>query len=91
MIDRKKIKKCPLCGSGDIAHISGKHISRLHGISYNVHQTVCHECGEVFLGTDSLEVIRMNKRKVIEKRCYNHRSLLQPIDIKDGIIPDCYR
>ena len=74
MIDRKRIRKCPLCGSGNIEHISGDHISRLRGTSYNVPQTVCHECGEIFLGPDSLEAIRMNKKERIrltEKRLYN--------------------
>ncbi len=58
MIERNKITRCPICGSENIEHKLGDHISKLRGIAYNVPQTVCHDCGEVFLGPDSLEVIR---------------------------------
>lgn len=58
MIERTKIKKCPLCGSKSVEHILGDHISRIRGTAHNVPQTVCHDCGEIFLGPDSLEVIR---------------------------------
>jgi len=58
MIDRKTITECPLCGSTNIEHILGEHTSLLRGTAYNVPQTICHDCGEVFLGPDSLEVIR---------------------------------
>ena len=63
MIDRKKIRSCPLCGSNNIAHILGEHSSILRGTAYNVPQTVCYDCGEIFMGPDSLEVIRMNKKR----------------------------
>lgn len=58
MIERNKIKRCPICGSESIEHILGDHISKIRGVAHNVPQTVCHECGEIFLGPDSLEVIR---------------------------------
>lgn len=58
MIDRKKIKKCPICGSENIEHKLGDHVSKLRGTAHNVPQTVCHNCGEIFFGPDSLEVIR---------------------------------
>lgn len=58
MIDRNKIKKRPICGSENIEHKLGEHVSKLRGIAYEVPQTVCHQCGEIFLGPDSLEVIR---------------------------------
>jgi len=58
MIDRKKIKECPLCGSHLIEHKLGDHKNKLRGIAHNVPQTVCHECGETFLGPDSLSVIQ---------------------------------
>ena len=57
-IKRNKIKICPLCGSGSIEYILGTHKSKIHGTAYNVTQTLCHNCGETFLGSDSLEVIR---------------------------------
>lgn len=44
-------------------HKIGKHVSKLRGIAYNVPQTVCHDCGEIFLGPDSLEVIHSYKCK----------------------------
>lgn len=58
MIDRKTITECPLCGSTNIEHIVGEHTNPLRGTAYNVPQTICHDCGEAFLGPDSLEVIR---------------------------------
>jgi|LGOV01.1.fsa_nt_gb YgiT-type zinc finger domain-containing protein len=58
MIERKKIKECPICGSDDLEHKLGDHVSKIRGVAHNVPQTVCHECGEIFLGPDSLEVIR---------------------------------
>ncbi|MGE0086795.1 MAG: YgiT-type zinc finger protein [Desulfococcaceae bacterium] len=65
MFERKKIKTCPLCGSKNISHILGEHKSRIRGTAYNVPQTVCSDCGEIFLGPDSLEIIRMyaNQKK----------------------------
>lgn len=64
MIDRKKIKKCPLCGSEAIEHILGDHLSKLRGTAHNVPQSICHKCGEIFLGPDSLEVIRSQEKKL---------------------------
>lgn len=58
MIDRNKITKCPICGSENIEHKLGDHVSNLRGIAYDVPQTVCHQCCKIFLGPDSLEVIR---------------------------------
>jgi len=58
MIDRKTITECPLCGGKNIEHTMGEHTNLLRGTAYNVPQTICHDCGEVFLGPDSLEVIR---------------------------------
>ena len=54
----KKIKRCPICGSENIEHTLGDHVSKLGGTAHEVPQTVCHHCGEIFLGPDSLEVIR---------------------------------
>lgn len=54
----KKIKRCPICGSENIEHKLGDHVSKLRGTAHEVPQTVCHHCGEIFLGPDSLEVIR---------------------------------
>jgi len=39
MIERKTIKECPLCGSTDIEHIWGDHVSKIRGIAPNVPQT----------------------------------------------------
>ena len=58
MIEREKIKECPICGSEDLEHKLGDHVSKIRGVAHNVPQTVCHKCGEIFLGPDSLEVIR---------------------------------
>ena len=63
MMDRNKIKRCPICGSQNIEHKLGEHKSKLRGIAYNVPQTVCLNCGEIFLGPDSLEIIRSNELK----------------------------
>ncbi len=63
MIERNKIKKCPICGSDSIEHILGDHVSKLRGTAHKVPQTVCHDCGEIFLGPDSLEVIRSYELK----------------------------
>lgn len=63
MIERNKIKKCPICGSTNIEHKLGDHISKLRGIAHNVPQTVCYNCGEILLGPDSLEVIRLYEKK----------------------------
>jgi YgiT-type zinc finger domain-containing protein len=70
MIDRKKIKKCPLCGSEAIEHIPGDHVSKLRGTAHHVPQSICHNCGEIFLGPDSLEVIRSQegKSKIVGKK-----------------------
>ena len=57
-MERKKIKECPICESKAIEHKFGEHASKIRGTSHNVPQTVCHDCGEIFLGPDSLEVIR---------------------------------
>jgi transposase-like protein len=59
MIERNKIKRCPICGSTNIEHKLGDHVSKLRGITHNAPQTVCHNCREIFLGPDSLEVIRL--------------------------------
>lgn len=64
MINRKKIKRCPICESESIEHISGDHVSKLRGTAHNVPQTVCYNCGEVFFGPDSLEVIRSYESQV---------------------------
>jgi len=64
MIDRKKIKKCPLCGSEAIEHMLGDHVSKLRGTTHHVPHSFCHNCGEIFLGPDSLEVIRSQERKL---------------------------
>lgn len=64
MIERSKIKECPICGSKNIEHRLDDHVSKLCGIAHNVPQTVCHDCGEVFLGCDSLEVIRSYEPQV---------------------------
>ena len=58
MINRKTIQECPLCGSTDIEHIWADHLSKIRGTAYNVPQTICHTCKEVFLGPDSLAVIQ---------------------------------
>ncbi len=68
-MDRRKIKECPMCGSGNIEHRLDDHKSKLRGIAHNVPQTVCHNCGEVFLVADSLEVIRAYEPG--EKRAYS--------------------
>ena len=65
-MEREKIKNCPICGSKSIEHIYGDHISKIRGIAHNVPQTVCHECEEIFLGPDSLELIRAYEQ--IEKQ-----------------------
>ena len=59
MTERNKIKRCPICGSDNIEHKLGDHVSKLRGIAHDVPQTVCHNCGEILLGPDSLEVIRL--------------------------------
>ena len=59
MIDMSTIKRCPICGSTNIEHKLADHVSKLRGIAHGVPQTVCHNCGEIFLGPDSLEVIRL--------------------------------
>jgi len=58
MIDRKDIKRCPVCKSTNIEHRLGDHVSELRGTVHNIPQTICHDCGEIFLGPDSLEIIR---------------------------------
>ncbi len=58
MIERKKIKRCPICVSKNIEHKLGDHQSKMKVIAHDVPQTVCHNCGEISLGPDSLEVIR---------------------------------
>jgi len=63
MIERDKIKRCPICGSTNIEHKLGDHVSKLRGIAHDVPQTVCHNCGEILLGPDSLEVIRLFEKK----------------------------
>ncbi len=60
-MDRKKIKTCPMCSSQKIEHKFGDHGSIRYGTTPNVPQSVCHNCKEIFLGPDSLEVIRSNK------------------------------
>ena len=57
MIEQEKITECPLCGSTNIEHVRREHISKIRGTVYNVPQTICHNCGEIFLGSDSLEII----------------------------------
>lgn len=63
MKERNNITECPLCGSTNIEHVRRDHISKIRGTAHNVPQTICHDCGEVFLGPDSLEVIRSHERK----------------------------
>ena len=70
MIERNKIKTCPLCGSESIEHILGDHKSKIRGTAYNVPQTLCHDCGEIFLGPDSLEVIRFYERSLKKASSY---------------------
>ena len=67
MIDRKKIIRCPICGSTNIKHRLGDHVSKLRGTAHNVPQTVCHDCGEIFLGPDSLEIIRFYESQKRDK------------------------
>ena len=71
MIERKKMTECPLCGSTNIEHVRREHISKIRGTVHNVPQTICHNCGEIFLGPDSLEVIRSHEHKAqrIEHDC----------------------
>lgn len=64
MMERTKIKRCPICGNKNIEHKLGDHVSKLRGITHNVPQTVCHNFGEIFLGSDSLSVIRSNDVKI---------------------------
>lgn len=68
MIDRKTITECPLCGSQNIEHILDAHTNPIRGTAYNVPQTICHDCGEVFLGPDSLEVIRNQEHSIKRSR-----------------------
>ena len=63
MIEREKITECPLCGSKNIEHKLGDHVSKLRGAAHRVPQTICHDCGEIFLGPDSLEIIRSYELK----------------------------
>jgi len=63
-MERNKIKRCPICGSDNIEHKLEDHVSKLRGIAHNVPQTVCHNCGEILLGPDSLEVIRLYESKL---------------------------
>lgn len=65
---RTSLTVCPLCGSSDIEHLVGDHVSALRGTARNVPQTVCHACGEVFFGADSLEVIRSQAQRPPRKR-----------------------
>jgi YgiT-type zinc finger domain-containing protein len=67
MIDRKKIKTCPICGSQKITHVYGDHVSKHYGTTPNVPQTICQNCGEIFLGPDSLDVIRSTKLNMKRK------------------------
>ncbi|WP_425430004.1 hypothetical protein [Desulfamplus magnetovallimortis] len=55
-----------MCNSSNIEHIVGDHFSKIRGIAHNVPQTICHDCGEVFLGPDSLEVIRLYENQMKE-------------------------
>lgn len=63
MSKREKITECPICGSTNIEHVRGEHISKMRGTVRNVPQTICHNCGEIFLGPDSLEIIRSHEHK----------------------------
>ena len=63
MIDRETITECPLCGSTKIEHFLGEHTNPLRGTAQNVPQTICHNCGEIFLGPDSLDVIRSQEKR----------------------------
>ncbi len=38
-------------------------MSKLRAVAHNVPQTVCHNCGEILLGADSLEVICLYEKK----------------------------
>jgi YgiT-type zinc finger domain-containing protein len=71
MIETSQITECPLCGSQNIEHILGDHVSKIRGTAHNVPQTICHDCGEVFLGPDSLEVIQTHER---QEKCAQHYS-----------------
>ncbi len=63
MIEREKIKEYPICGSEDLEHKLGNHVSKIRGVTHNVPQTVCHKCGEIFFGPDSLQVIRSQEAR----------------------------
>jgi len=63
-MERDKIKNCPICSSKSIKHILADHVSRIRGTAHNVPQTICYDCGEIFLGPDSLEVIRMYEPQI---------------------------
>ena len=63
MKERERLTECPICGSRNIEHILGEHKSSLRGTAHNVPQTVCHACGEVFLGAESLQVIRAHEQQ----------------------------
>lgn len=66
-----------MCGSEAIEHILGDHVSKLRGTAHNVPQSICHKCGEIFLGPDSLEVIRSQegKLKIVGKKGKNNFRL----------------
>ena len=75
MIEGNNITECPLCCSTNIEHVRRDHISKIRGTAHNVPQTICHDCGEVFLGTDSLEVIRSYERKA-KRAQYKTKNLI---------------
>lgn len=58
MKNKEILKKCPMCGSLSLEYKLADHVSKLRGTAHNVPQTVCLECGEIFLGPESLKVIR---------------------------------
>ena len=64
MNERERITECPICGSANIEHVRKEHISKMRGTVHNVPQTICHNCGEIFLGPDSLEIIRSHEQGV---------------------------
>ena len=56
-----------------------KFLFGLFLLAQNIPQTICHECGEIFLGPDSLEVIR--SQEIRSKRPRRRRKTAKSMHV----------